>query len=89
MSSLSAVLETDNLDMEHRTYSYMFNFEQVIENGDFLSIKLTFYSLIQEFEHSEVRRWMEENWVDVCRVSSCLYLIMIFGGQYLMENRYK
>ena len=43
--------------------------------------------LVQEFEHSEVRIWMEDNWQVVCRWASGVYLLMIFGGQYLMAKR--
>ena len=31
---------------------------------------------------------MEENWQLVCRWASTVYLLMIFGGQYLMQNRF-
>ena len=50
-----------------------------------LSIKLV---LFQEFEHSQYRVWMEENWQLVCRWASTVYLLMIFGGQYLMKERF-
>ena len=90
-SFLSAVPVQDNiLEMEMagqgRNYSYMFNFEQVWSYIQYsVSIKL----LVQEFEHSEVRVWMEDNWQLVCRWASGVYLLMIFGGQYLMAKRWQ
>merc|ERR1711971_1495459 len=45
------------------------------------------FNFEQEFEHSEVRVWMEDNWQLVCRWASGVYLLMIFGGQYLMAKR--
>ena len=87
-SILSAVPVKDNiLEMEvagqGRNYSYMFNFEQVCRHCD----DVTSESLLQEFEHSEYRVWMEENWQTVCSWASAVYLLIIFGGQHLMANR--
>ena len=31
---------------------------------------------------------MEENWKAVCSLASCGYLLVIFGGQNLMANRF-
>ena len=41
----------------------------------------------QDFEHSIVRVWMEENWRSVCAWASGIYMLLIFGGQSYMANR--
>nr|XP_040578120.1 elongation of very long chain fatty acids protein 6-like isoform X1 [Lepeophtheirus salmonis] len=41
----------------------------------------------QEFEHSDVKDWMEQNWSRVCLLASSVYMIIIFGGQYIMSAR--
>jgi len=45
------------------------------------------FNFEQEFEHSVVRVWMEENWRPVCAWASGIYLLLIFGGQLIMTNR--
>jgi len=45
------------------------------------------FNFEQDFEHSIVRVWMEENWRSVCAWASGLYMILIFGGQNYMSNR--
>jgi len=45
------------------------------------------FNFEQEFEHSVVRVWMEENWRPVCAWASGIYLLLIFGGQLIMANR--
>jgi len=45
------------------------------------------FNFEQEFEHSVVRLWMEDNWQGVCTWASIVYLLLIFGGQSLMANR--
>ncbi|XP_071748021.1 very long chain fatty acid elongase 6 isoform X2 [Lepeophtheirus salmonis] len=40
-----------------------------------------------EFEHSDVKDWMEQNWSRVCLLASSVYMIIIFGGQYIMSAR--
>ena len=42
---------------------------------------------VQEFEHSQYRDWMEDNWREVVTWASCVYLIIILGGQTIMANR--
>ena len=42
---------------------------------------------LQDFEHSIVRVWMEENWRSVCAWASGIYMLLIFGGQSYMANR--
>ena len=43
--------------------------------------------MFQDFEHSVVRVWMEENWRSVCAWASGIYMLLIFGGQTYMANR--
>jgi len=45
------------------------------------------FNFEQEFEHSVVRIWMEDNWVGVCTWASGIYLLLIFGGQSVMATR--
>jgi len=45
------------------------------------------FNFEQEFEHSVVRVWMENNWRGVCAWASGIYLLLIFGGQLIMANR--
>ena len=51
----------------------------------YLGLDLT--SVFQDFEHSVVRVWMEENWRSVCAWASGIYMLLIFGGQTYMANR--
>ena len=46
------------------------------------------FNFEQDFEHSVVRIWMEENWRSVCAWASGIYMLLIFGGQTYMANRY-
>ena len=73
------------IEDQGRNYSYMFNFEQVYFH--FLRLIKKSILKIQEFEHSVVRLWMEDNWQGVCTWASIVYLLLIFGGQSLMANR--
>jgi len=41
----------------------------------------------QEFEHEDVKSWMDENWRQVCFYASGVYMLLIFGGQAYMANR--
>jgi len=41
----------------------------------------------QDFEHTEVKTWMEEHWRQVCGIASGIYVLLIFGGQAYMSNR--
>ena len=70
--------------MSGHNYSYVFNFEQVRLSYNFMEI---LKPLMQDFEHSIVRVWMEENWRSVCAWASGLYMLLIFGGQNYMSNR--
>jgi hypothetical protein len=45
------------------------------------------FNFEQDFEHSIVRVWMEENWRPVCAWASGIYMLLIFGGQSYMANR--
>ena len=45
------------------------------------------FNFEQDFEHSVVRIWMEENWRSVCAWASGIYMLLIFGGQTCMANR--
>ena len=46
------------------------------------------FPLVQDFEHSVVRLWMEENWRSVCAWASGIYMLLIFGGQTYMAHRW-
>jgi len=46
------------------------------------------FNFEQDFEHSVVRVWMEENWRSVCAWASGIYMLLIFGGQSYMVNRF-
>ena len=85
-SFLSAVPVQDNiLEMEMagqgRNYSYMFNFEQVKSRRYHRFIKV----VCQEFEHSEVRVWMEDNWQLVCR-PVLSRILNSSNGLWFLEN---
>ena len=73
------------MDMKGHNYSYVFNFEQVFISQEYSTL---FTYFIQDFEHSVVRIWMEENWRSVCAWASGIYMLLIFGGQSYMTNRY-
>jgi len=45
------------------------------------------FNFEQDFEHTEVKSWMQENWRSVCAYASALYMLLIFGGQAYMANR--
>eukprot|EP00092_Neocalanus_flemingeri_P003708 GFUD01003984.1.p1 GENE.GFUD01003984.1~~GFUD01003984.1.p1 ORF type:complete len:405 (-),score=105.45 GFUD01003984.1:141-1355(-) len=45
------------------------------------------FNFEQEFEHSVVRIWMEDNWRPFCAWASGIYLLLIFGGQSVMASR--
>jgi len=45
------------------------------------------FNFEQDFEHSIVRVWMEDNWRSVCAWASGIYMLLIFGGQSYMANR--
>jgi len=47
------------------------------------------FNFEQDFEHTEVKTWMEEYWRAVCMYASGLYMLVIFGGQAYMQNRPK
>ena len=56
-----------------------------------MSVSTPNYSYVfdfeRDFEHSEVKPWMVENWLRVCSWAAGLYLTLIFGGQYAMSGR--
>ena len=43
---------------------------------------------VQEFEHSQYRDWMEDNWREVVTWATCAYLLIILGGQVIMADRF-
>eukprot|EP00096_Caligus_rogercresseyi_P008951 TRINITY_DN2941_c0_g1_i4.p1 TRINITY_DN2941_c0_g1~~TRINITY_DN2941_c0_g1_i4.p1 ORF type:complete len:329 (+),score=65.82 TRINITY_DN2941_c0_g1_i4:280-1266(+) len=45
------------------------------------------FAFEKDFEHGEVREWMGANWRRVVLLASSLYMILIFGGRYLMSHR--
>ncbi|XP_022201491.1 elongation of very long chain fatty acids protein 6 isoform X1 [Nilaparvata lugens] len=44
------------------------------------------FNFEEEFEHSNTRVWMTENWT-YGFLYCAIYMIVIFGGQHLMQNR--
>lgn len=57
---------------------------------EYTQVTLPNYSYIFNFEsdfiHYETRRWMTENWTNGFYYVGA-YMVLIFGGQYLMQNR--
>merc|ERR1740131_922874 len=45
------------------------------------------FNFEQDFEHSLIRSWMEQNWRAVCGWASGIYMLLIVGGQAWMSNR--
>ena len=76
------------MTVEGHNYSYVFNFEKVMRvMGILSSVWLSMNVPFQDFEHSIVRVWMEDNWRPVCAWASGIYMLLIFGGQTYMASR--
>lgn len=69
------------------------NLNDTPENASKMNVEVTpNYSYVFDFEnefiHQETRMWMVKNWTWVFYYCGA-YMLVIFGGQYYMQNRPK